>query len=100
MERWDEYAKELKEKVLEEEGRRKEAEAQLETKDAELERAQAELAVAQAEMACFKAESSKYREDALIEVSRLQAQAEAVERKAAEATEEVATAKAIVLSEY
>ena len=51
-------------------------------------------------MARFKAESSKYREDALIEVSRLQARAEVAKKKATEAMDEVAVAKAITLSEY
>ena len=35
-----------------------------------------------------------------MEASRLQAQVEAVERKAAKTTEEVATARAMALSEY
>ena len=65
-------------KVLEEERKRKEVEAQLEMKGVELEGNQAELAVARAEMARFKAEISKHREDALMEVSRLQARAEAM----------------------
>ena len=50
-------------------------------------------------MANFKVESSKYREDALMEVSHLQARAEASERKVAEAAKEVAAAKTITLSE-
>ena len=99
-ERRAEYAKELKVKVLEEEGKRKEAEAQLEMKGAEQEGARVELAVARAEMACFKAESSNYREDTLMEVSRLQARTKATKRKAVEAEEDVAAAKAIALSEY
>ena len=41
-----ESAKHLKERVLEEEGRRKEVEAQLETKEAELKGARADLAAA------------------------------------------------------
>ena len=60
LEKRAEYAKELKVKVLEEEGRRKEAEAQLETKGTELEGARDELATARVGMACLKAESSKY----------------------------------------
>ena len=47
-------------KVLEEEGRRKEAKAQLEMKGAELKRARDKLAAAQAEVALLKVKSSKY----------------------------------------
>ena len=58
------------------------------------------MAAAQAEVACLKVESSKYQKDALMEVSCLQAQAKAAERKVDEVTEEVAAAKAMSLSEY
>ena len=51
----------------------KKAEEQLETQGAELEEARAELKAAQAELAQLKEAFLKYREDALIEVSRLQA---------------------------
>ena len=51
-------------------------------------------------MAHLTIESSKYREDTLMEVSRLQAHAKAAERKAIEVAEEVVAAKAIALSEY
>ena len=64
------HARHLKEKLLEEEGKRKKAEDMLEIQGAELEGACAELAAAQAEVAHLKAEFSKYREDALMEVSR------------------------------
>ena len=73
MERQTEHAHHLKEKLLEEEGKRKKVEDQLETQGAELERARAELAAAQVEVARFKAGFSKYQEDTLMEVSRLQA---------------------------
>ena len=66
---------------MDEEGRRKEVEVQLETNGAELEGARVELVAARAEVARLKAKSSKYWEDALMEVSRLQARAEATERK-------------------
>ena len=65
-----------------------------------MEGACAELAIAQAEVACFKTEFSKYREDALMKVSRLQARAEAAKRKVVEAAEEVVVAKAVAPSEY
>ena len=42
----------------------------------------------------------KYQENALKEVSRLQALVEDTERKMVEVAEEVATAKAVALSEY
>ena len=53
-----------------------------------------------AKLAVASAEVSKHREDALIEVSRLQASAETIERKIVEVAEEVATAKPIILFEY
>ena len=58
-EKRDELARVLKERALEEEGKRQEVEAQLETKRDELEGAWAELATAQAEVACLKAKNSK-----------------------------------------
>ena len=75
-------------------------EGQLEIQGVELEEVWAELAATQTEVAHLAVESSKHREDALMKVSRLQARAEAVERKAAKDAEEVVAAKAIVLSEY
>ena len=95
-----EYAQHLRERVLEEEGKRRKVEGQLETQGVELEGVRAELAAAQAEVVRLMAESSKYQEDALIEVSYLQARAEATNRKAAEITEKVVVAKAIAFSEY
>ena len=99
-ERRTEHAHHLKEKLLEEEGKRKKVEDQLETQGAELERARAELAAAQVEVARFKAGFSKYQEDTLMEVSRLQAWVEDAERKMVEATEEVVVARTVALSEY
>ena len=69
-------------------------------KRAELEGARAELAAARAKMARFKVESSNYREDTLMEVSRLQARTKATKRKVVEAEKDVVAAKAIALSEY
>ena len=71
---------------------RKKAEEQLETKAAELERACAELTAAQAKVAQLKEASSKYREDALMEVSRLQAHVKDAERKVAGVPGELAGA--------
>ena len=50
-------------------------------------------------MARLEVENSKSREDALMEVSRLQARAETAKRKATEASEEVVAARAIALPE-
>ena len=66
----------MKEKLRAEERLRKKAEEQLETHGAELERAHTKLRAAQAELAELKESSSKSREDALMEISRLQARAE------------------------
>ena len=54
-ERRTEHARHLKEKLLEEEGKRKKVEDELETQGAKLEGAHAELAPAQAEVAHLKA---------------------------------------------
>ena len=51
-------------------------------------------------MAGLKAGFSKYQENTLMVVSRLQARAEDTERKMVEVAEEVATAKAVALSKY
>ena len=90
----------LKERLQEEEGMRKKAKEQLETQGAELEGARTELAAAQIEVTSLKVAFSNYWEDALMEVSRLQARAEEVERKVAEDTKEMVAAKTVVLSEY
>ena len=95
-----EFPNQLKERVLEEEGKRKEVETQLETKGVELDGAQADLATARAKVARLEAEFSKSREDILMEAFHLQARAEAAKRKAAEVADEVAKAKAMALSEY
>ena len=100
FEKWAEYAQHLRERVLEEEGKRKKVVGQLESQGVELEGVHTELAAARAEVARLMAESSMCGEDALMEVSHLQAQAEAVERKAAEVAEDVVAAKTIALFEY
>ena len=73
----------MKEKLQAEEQLREKVEEQLETQRAELEGAHAELKTIQAELAKLKETSSKYREDTLMEISRLQAQADDTERKLA-----------------
>ena len=90
----------MKENLQVEEEKRKKAEEQLETEGVELEGARAELMATQAEVAQLKEAFSKYQEDALIEVSRLQARAEDVERKVAKVPGEIAAAKTAILSEY
>ena len=62
--------------------------------------AHAERSAAQTEVTDLKAAFSKYREDALMEVSCFQARAEDSERKVVKAAEEVAVAKTVALSEY
>ena len=54
----------------------------------------------QAELAKLKEASSKYREDALMEISQLQARAEDPERKLAGVPEEIAAAMTAALAEY
>ena len=72
----------------------------METQRAELEGARAELRSVQAELAEHKEVSSKYWEDALMEISQLQAQAEDAERKLAGVPKEIAAAKTATLAEY
>ena len=72
----------------------------METQKAELEGARAELRAVQAELAELKEASSKYREDALMEISQLQAWAEDAERKLAGVPKEIVVAKTTALAEY
>ena len=72
----------------------------METQGAELEGAHAELKAGQAELAQLKVTSSKHRENALMEVSQLQARVEDAERKLAGVPEEITIAKIAVLAEY
>ena len=58
------------------------------------------MADARAEVTRLEAEYSMSREDILMEVSRLQAWAEAAERKVAEVAKKVAATKAMALLEY
>ena len=71
-----------------------------ETQGAELEGARAELRSVQAELDEVKEASSKYQEDALLEISQLHARAEDAERKLVGVPEEIATAKTVALVEY
>ena len=79
---------------------RKKAEEQLETKGAELDGALAELTAAQTEVAQLKKAFLKYREDASMEISRLQARAKDAERNVAGVAREIDAAKTAALSEY
>ena len=84
----------MKEKLREEEQLRKEV-----VEQAELEGARAELRSVPTELAELKETSSKYQEDALIEISQLQARAEDAERKLVGVPEEITTAKIAALAE-
>ena len=90
----------LRKRLYEEEEMRKKAEEQLETKGAKLERARAELMTAQTELAQLKETFAKHLEDALIEVSRLQARAKDEERKVIGVAGEIVGAKIVALSKY
>ena len=68
-----EYAQHLRERVLEQEKKGEKVEGQLETQRVKLEGVRAELATTRTEVAYLTAKSSKYREDTLMEISRLQA---------------------------
>ena len=94
------YGSVMKENLQVKEQRRKKAEEQLETQGAELEGAHAELKAAQAKLAQLKVTSSKHRENALMEVSRLQARVEDAERKLVGVPEEITIAKITVLAQY
>ena len=93
------FSRVMKEKLQAKEQLREKAEEQLKTKGAKLEGARAKLKTVQAELAELKETSSKYREDALMEISRLQARADNAERKLAGVPEEIA-AKTAALAEY
>ena len=89
----------MKKKLQAEEQLRKKAEEQVETQGAELEGACAELRAVQAELPKLKEASSKYREDALMKVSQLQARAEDVERKLVGVPDEIAASETAALVE-
>ena len=95
-----EFGRALKEKIQVKEQLRKEAEESEDTQGAKLEGARAELRPVQAELAELKEASSKHREDTLMEISQLQAQAEDAERKLAGVPEEITAAKTSALAEY
>ena len=80
--------------------KRKKVEEQLETQGTELEGARVELKATQVELAQLKEAFSKHREDALMEVSLLQARADDAERKLARVLEEIAAARTAALAEY
>ena len=94
------FSRIMKEKLQVEEQLREKAEEQLETQGAELEGARTKLKTVQAELAELKETSSKYQEDALMEISRLQARADDAKRSLARVPEEIAAAKTVALAEY
>ena len=72
----------------------------METRAAELEVSCVEIKAAQEELDGLKESSSKYREDTVMEISRLTTRAEGVERKLDEVPKEIAAAKTAALAEY
>ena len=90
----------MKKKLQEEKELRQKAEDVAETRGAELERARAELKTTQVELAELKESSSKYRVDAVMEISRLHARVDYVERRLAEVPKEIAAAKTAALAEH
>ena len=87
------YGRLLKERLQKEEETRKKAVEQLEG-------ARVELMTAQAELAQLKEAFLKFWEDAVMEVSRLQARVKVKERKVVEVPGEIAAAKTVALLEY
>ena len=65
-----------------------------------MEGARAELKTVQAYLAELKETSLKYREDALMEISWLQARANDAEKKLVGVPEEIVAAKTAALAEY
>ena len=94
------FSRRMKEKLWEEKELRQKAEDEVETRGVELEGARAELKTAQAELAELKESSSKYREDAVMEISQLHAWVDDAERRLAEVPREIAAAKTATLAEY
>ena len=90
----------MKEKLSEEGELRQKAEEVAETQAAKLEVARAKLKTTQDQLDGLKESSSKYREDAVMEISRLTTRAEDTERKLAEVPKEIDAAKFAVLTEY
>ena len=66
-----EFSRAMKEKLRVEEQFKKEAEERAETQEAKLEGALVELRSVQGELAGLKEASSRYQEDALMEISQL-----------------------------
>ena len=90
----------MKEKLQAEWQLREKAKEQLETQGAKLEEARAKLKTDQAQLAELKETSLKYQEDALMEISQLQARANDIEKKLAGVPEEIFAAKTAALVEY
>ena len=96
----NDFNRAMKEKLRAEEQLGKDAEQRTETQGAELEGARDELKSVQAELAELREASSKYWEDALVEISKLQARAEDTKKMLAGVPEEVVAAKTAALAEY
>ena len=94
------FGRRMKEKLRAEEELRQKAKELAATRAAELEVARAELKAAQDELDGLKESSSKYREDTVIEISRLTAQTEGAKKKLAEVPKEIAVTKTAALAEY
>ena len=82
-EQLNDFSRHIKEKLQEEKELRQKAEDAAETRGAELEEARAKLKTAQAEFAEVKESSSKYRENAMMEISRLHIQVDDADRRLA-----------------
>ena len=94
------FSRRMKEKLQEEKELRQMAKDATETQGAQLEGARAELKAAQAKLAELKESSSKYREDTMMEISRLHARVDDAERRLVEVPREIAAAKTAALVEY
>ena len=99
-EKGKDFGRVMKENLKADEEVRKKAKEQLETRGAKLEGARAELRAAQAELAQLKETSSKCWEDALMEISQLQARVDDAKRKLARVPEEITAARTVALAEY
>ena len=99
-EKQKDFGRHMKEKLQEEKELRQKDEDTTETRGVELEIAHVELKTAQVKLVALMESSSKYREDVMMEISQLTAQAECAERKLAEVPKEITAAKTMTLAEY
>ena len=100
VDQWKDFSCRMKEKLQEEKDLRQKAEDTAETRGVELEGDRAKLKTAQAKLAELKESSSKYWEDAVMEISWLYARADDAERRLAEVPKEIVVAKTAALAEY